>query len=29
MYIHLYIHYRDEFDLLCKVYIRVEHYAAW
>ena len=27
--IHLYIHYRDEFDLLCKVYIRVEHYATW
>lgn len=27
--IHLYIHYRDEFDLLCKVYIRVEHYASW
>jgi hypothetical protein len=27
--IHLYIHYRDEFDLLCKAYIRVEHYAAW
>lgn len=27
--IHLYIHYRDEFDLLCKVYIRVEHYTSW